>query len=97
MLKLLFGPILLAFTPLGLAVAVTIGSGFCFYLFALLYTTVANAVFVISMAPLATAILAWPILGERLSLRSALVMLFALAGVAYMLSGGVTGGRLLGM
>ncbi len=86
----------LAFTPIGLAVAVTIASGFCFYLFALLHTTVANAVFVISMAPLATAVLAWPILGERLSLRSALVLLFALAGVAFMLSGGVTGGRLLG-
>ncbi|MEM7425682.1 MAG: DMT family transporter [Pseudomonadota bacterium] len=86
----------LAITPLGLGVAVTIGSGFCFYLFAMLNTTVANAVFVISMAPLVTALLAWPILGERLSLRSALILLFALSGVAVMLSGAVTGGRLLG-
>ena len=86
----------LAFTPIGLAVAVSIGTGFCFYLFAMLNTTVANAVFVISMAPLATAVLAWPVLGERLSLRSSLVLLFALAGVGFMLSGGLSGGRLLG-
>lgn len=85
-----------AFTPIGLAVAVTIGSGFCFYLFALLHTTVANAVFVISMGPLLTAAIAWPVLGERLSLRTALVLLFALVGVAIMLTGAMSAGRLLG-
>lgn len=85
-----------AFTPIGLAVAVTIGSGFCFYLFALLHTTVANTVFVISMGPLITAAIAWPVLGERLSLKTLLILLFALVGVAIMLTGAVTGGRLLG-
>ncbi|MEM1197717.1 MAG: DMT family transporter [Pseudomonadota bacterium] len=86
----------LAFSPIGLAVAVTIGSGFCFYLFALLHTTVANAVFVISMGPLFTAAIAWPVLGEKLSLRTALILLGALVGVSIMLTGAVSAGRLLG-
>lgn len=85
-----------AFTPIGLGVAVTIGSGFCFYLFALLNTTVANTVFVISMGPLITAAIAWPVLGERLSLKTLLILLFALVGVAVMLTGAVSAGRLLG-
>lgn len=85
-----------AFTPIGLAVAVTIGSGFCFYLFALLHTSVANTVFVISMGPLITAAIAWPVLGERLSLRTLLVLFVALIGVTIMLTGAVSAGRLLG-
>ncbi|MCP5083561.1 MAG: DMT family transporter [Alphaproteobacteria bacterium] len=85
-----------AFTPVGLAVAATIAAGFCFYLFALLHTTVANTVFVISMGPLLTAAIAWPVLGERLSLKTLLILLFALGGVAIMLTGAVSAGRLLG-
>lgn len=86
----------IAFTPIGLAVAVTIGSGFCMYLFAIVHTTVANAVFIISMGPLVTASIAWPVLGERLNLKTFFILMFALAGITIMLTEAVGGGKLLG-
>ena len=44
--------------------AVVLGSGFVAYVFALLMTTVANALFIFSAAPFLAAVLGWFLLGE---------------------------------
>ena len=54
----------------GLMVAAFMGTGFIAYVFALLHTTVANALFVISAAPLMIALLAWFVLKERVPIRT---------------------------
>ena len=81
---------------IGLAIAFTLGIGFITYVFAMLNTTVANVTFVIGASPLVTALLAWLILRERISLVSALILAVALIGVGTMVAEGITGGRLKG-
>ncbi|MEM6576096.1 MAG: DMT family transporter [Pseudomonadota bacterium] len=66
-------------------------------IFALLNTTVANAMFIISLAPFFTAILGWLVLGERVRLRTWLAMAVAAAGVLIMVEGALSGDGLLGM
>ena len=80
----------------GLVVATSLGLGSACYVFALLLTTVANAVFIISSAPLMTAILGWIVLRERVRPLTWLMMSVALSGVAIMFVNGVQSGRLLG-
>ena len=46
---------------------VFLGSGFIAYIFALLHTTVANALFVMSAGPLILALLGWLILREHVT------------------------------
>ena len=81
----------------GLAVAVLLGTGSVCYVFGVLLTTVANVVFVISTAPLFTALLAWYFLGERIALSTAIAMLAACAGIGLMFADGLTSGGLLGV
>ncbi len=78
--------------PIALAVAV----GQITYVLSLLNTSVANTAFVVGSAPLFTAFAAWALLGERLSLASAVVLLFALGGVSIMFIEGLAEGRLAG-
>ncbi len=66
-------------------------------IFALLNTTVANAMFIISLAPFFTAIFGWLLLGERVRLRTWLAMAVAAAGVLIMVEGALSGDGLLGM
>lgn len=80
----------------GLAVAACLGLGLISYLFAILNTTVANVTFVLGASPLATALLAWLVLKERLSATSALILALAVCGVAIMVVEGISAGRLLG-
>ncbi len=47
----------------GLCASLVLGLGSICYIFAILLTTVANAVFIIGAAPLATAFVAWLVLG----------------------------------
>ena len=49
----------------GLIVALSLGLGSACYVFALLLTTVANALFILSAAPFMTAVLGWAVLRER--------------------------------
>lgn len=80
----------------GLAIGVCLGFGLVSYLFAMLNTTVANVVFVIGANPLATALLAWLVLKEKISLTSAMILAVALLGVGVMVAEGVSVGRLKG-
>ena len=80
----------------GLIVALSLGLGSTCYVFALLLTTVANALFLISIAPFITAVLGWFVLRERIRPTSWIAMTAALAGVALMIVNGIQTGRLLG-
>ena len=80
----------------GLVLAVFMGTGFIAYVFALLHTTVANALFVISAAPLMIALLGWFILKERVPVRTWFAIGGATAGLVVMVGGGFASGRYLG-
>ena len=80
----------------GLVVAFSLGLGSAGNLFALLLTTVANALFIMSAAPLLTALLGWLVLRERVQPATWAAMTVALAGIAIMVVNGVQSGRLLG-
>ena len=80
----------------GLVVALSLGLGSACYVFALLLTTVANALFIISAAPFMTAVLGWIVLRERVRPMTWMAMTIALAGISIMIFNGVQSGRLLG-
>ena len=80
----------------GLVVALSLGLGSATYLFALLLTTVANALFIIAAAPFMTAVLGWLLLRERVQAITWAAMTLALAGIALMVFNGIQSGRLLG-
>ncbi|MDH3387449.1 MAG: DMT family transporter [Gammaproteobacteria bacterium] len=80
----------------GLWAALVLGLGSICYIFAILWTTVANAVFIIGAAPLATAFVAWLVLGERTSRFGVAAMLVSLAGIGLMFADGLLEGRWLG-
>jgi len=79
-----------------LILVVFLGTGFVAYIFALLHTTVANALFVMSAAPLMIALLGWFVLKERVPIRTWLAIAGATAGLIVMIGGGFAGGRSLG-
>jgi drug/metabolite transporter (DMT)-like permease len=70
---------------LAVAVCTAIASGT--FIVALNYTTVANVLFMQAVAPIAAASIAWLVLGERASRRTAIAMGVALLGVAVMVGG----------
>jgi DME family drug/metabolite transporter len=80
----------------GLWAALALGLGSVCYVFAILLTTVANAVFIIGAAPLATAFTAWLILGEKTSKFGLAAMLISLIGIGLMFADGLIEGRWLG-
>jgi drug/metabolite transporter (DMT)-like permease len=80
----------------GLWAALVLGLGSICYIFAILWTTVANALFIIGAAPLATAFVAWLVLGERTSRFGVVAMLVSLAGIGLMFADGLLEGRWLG-
>jgi len=80
----------------GLWAALVLGLGSICYIFAILWTTVANALFIIGAAPLATAFVAWLVLGEKTSRFGVLAMVVSLAGIGLMFADGLLEGRWLG-
>ena len=80
----------------GLWAALALGLGSICYVFSIFLTTVANAVFIIGAAPLATACAAWLILGEKTSRFGIVAMLVALGGVGLMFADGLVEDRWLG-
>ena len=80
----------------GVIVAVSLGLGSVCYIFALLNTTVANALFIIGASPLATAAAGWLFLREQVTPLGVLTMLVALAGIGLMFVDGIYAGRWLG-
>ena len=61
-----------------------LGTGFVAYVFALLYNTVANALFIFSCAPFLAGFLGWILLGERVATRTWFAIGVAMAGLAVM-------------
>lgn len=80
----------------GAAGSLCLGIAFIGFIFALIHTSVANAVFMLSAGPLFAAPLAWMLLGERVRLGTWIAMGFATAGVAIMVAGGISAGALFG-
>lgn len=80
----------------GLWAALVLGLGSICYIFAILLTTVANAVFIIGAAPLATAFVAWLLLGEKTSTFGIVAMLVSLGGIGLMFADGLLEGRWAG-
>ena len=64
--------------------AVFLGTGFVAYVFALLYNTVANALFIFSCAPFVAGFLGWILLGERVATRTWFAIGVTMAGLAIM-------------
>ncbi len=80
----------------GLLAGTVLGLGSIAYVFALLFTTVANVVFIIGASPLVAALVGWLWLRERLYVSSVLAMLAAFGGIGLMLIDGFVAGRWLG-
>ncbi|MEM7564918.1 MAG: DMT family transporter [Pseudomonadota bacterium] len=80
----------------GLWAALVLGLGSICYVYAILLTTVANAVFIIGAAPLATAFVGWMVLGEKTSRFGIVAMLISLGGIGLMFADGLLEGRWLG-
>jgi len=80
----------------GLWAALALGLGSVGYVFAILLTTVANALFIIGASPLATAFVGWLILGEKTSRFGIVAMLISLTGIGLMFADGIIEGRWLG-
>lgn len=90
------GPAFRAIGKPGLWAALVLGLGSVCYIFAILLTTVANALFIIGAAPLATAFVGWLVLGERTSRFGVIAMLVSLAGIGLMFADGLLEGRWAG-
>ena len=76
--------------------AVFLGTGFVAYVFALLYNTVANALFIFSCAPFVAGFLGWILLGERVATRTWLAIGAAMAGLTVMVGSELAVSRYLG-
>ena len=76
--------------------AVFLGSGFVAYVFALLYNTVANALFIFSCAPFVAGFLGWILLGERVATRTWFAIGGAMAGLTVMVGSELAVSRYLG-
>ena len=80
----------------GVVVAICLGSAFIAYIFSVLLTTVANAVFILSASPFIAALLARVILKEEVTQRAWICMAAALVGVAVMMADGLLAGTIAG-
>jgi|TARA_Y100000031_G_scaffold79070_1_gene87052 drug/metabolite transporter (DMT)-like permease len=76
--------------------AVFLGTGFVAYVFALLYNTVANALFIFSCAPFVAGFLGWILLGERVATRTWFAIGGAMAGLTVMVGSELAVSRYLG-
>ena len=68
-----------------------------FMILSLEFTSVANAVFIVSLAPLCSAILGWLILKERVLPRTWWAILIGVLGISIIFADGLSTGGLLGM
>ena len=69
---------------------------FSFYIFALLNTSVASALFILSISPVFAALLSWRIIGEIPTKTTWIALLFAMVGVTVMVGADLTRGQLIG-
>ena len=80
----------------GLVASLFLGLAFFGFVFSITNTTVANTMFLISTVPFFTALLAWPMLKEKVTGVTWIAILVALIGVLVMVSQALTMGKLLG-
>jgi drug/metabolite transporter (DMT)-like permease len=76
------------------------GVMFSCFMLALMMTTVANTLIVVSTSPLFTAFIAWLVLGQRIPSRTWFAIIAALAGIIWMFAGSmaqVEGTHIVGM
>ncbi len=73
-----------------------LGLAFSFYVFALLNTNIASALFILSSAPIFAAILAWIFIGERPTIVTYAALFLAVIGVGVMVKDGLDTGGILG-
>lgn len=78
------------------AVGFLLGLAFSFYVYALLNTNIASALFILSSAPIFAAILAWLFIGEKPSLITYIALGLAVLGVGLMVKDGLETGGILG-
>lgn len=81
----------------GLLVAFVIAVSMQAYVFAMMLTTVASAQFVISSAPIFTALLSWALLRERVRGTTWIAIGVAILGIGLMFADGFATGRLAGL
>jgi len=79
-----------------LAMGSALAVAFSFYIFAMLYTSVASTLLILTTVPFFTALLAWFFLGEVPSRLTWACMIAAVFGVGLMVSDGIDLGRSLG-
>ena len=77
-------------------VGLLLGLAFSFYVYALLNTNIASALFVLSSAPIFAAILAWVFIGEKPSKITYVALFLAVIGVGLMVKDGLDTGGILG-
>jgi len=80
----------------GTLAAVLMALAFITYIFALMNTTVANALFISSLAPILSALIGFLVLGERLNRGMAVAVVIGIAGLGVMVRGAIGGGNLFG-
>ena len=80
----------------GILLAVLLAVGSIAYIFALIETTVANAMFILSTTPLVTALLAWVVLRERVRGVTWMAIAAAVLGIGLMVANGFATGHLTG-
>ncbi|SVB40418.1 uncharacterized protein METZ01_LOCUS193272, partial [marine metagenome] len=80
----------------GLGAAVSLGLANPIFIVAMSHTTVANALFTISSAPLITAVLARVFLKEKITRPTFIAVLIAMSGIAVMVGDGFISGAVFG-
>ena len=85
-----------SFDKWDVVVGVFLGLAFSFYVYALLNTNIASALFILSSAPIFAAILAWIFIGEKPSQVTYIALFLAVIGVGLMVKDGLDTGGILG-
>jgi drug/metabolite transporter (DMT)-like permease len=80
----------------GLVTALALSPAFILFILALIETTVANVVFILSLSPFFAALFAWLALGEPVGRATLAAMGLSLIGVGFMFGDGLAAGTLLG-
>ena len=80
----------------GLVTALALAPAFILFILALIETTVANVVFILSLSPFFGALFAWLALGEPVGRATLAAMALSLVGVGFMFGDGLVAGTVLG-
>lgn len=87
---------LTSFDRWDVCVGFLLGFAFSFYVYALLNTNIASALFILSSAPVFAAILAWIFIGEKPGIVTYTALALAVVGVGLMVKDGFDTGGILG-